>query len=139
MLTHGANPGLVSHFVKQALLDIARDTGLRASSRRATARGWARAGRRALGIKVIHIAERDTQVGPSASAPGEFVNTWSIDGFVGEACSRPSSAGARHENHFPPTAAHEFGCGAAIYLQPPGRRDAGAHLDAARRRRITAS
>src|SRR5580704_5704495 len=27
LITHGANPGLVSHFVKQALLDIARDTG----------------------------------------------------------------------------------------------------------------
>src|ERR1044071_2915395 len=26
VLTHGANPGLVSHFVKQALLDIARDS-----------------------------------------------------------------------------------------------------------------
>src|SRR5438067_2348576 len=25
VLTHGANPGLVSHFVKQALLDVARD------------------------------------------------------------------------------------------------------------------
>ena len=29
VITHGANPGLVSHFVKQALLDIARDTDLR--------------------------------------------------------------------------------------------------------------
>ncbi len=28
VLTHGANPGLVSHFVKQALLNIARDTGV---------------------------------------------------------------------------------------------------------------
>jgi homospermidine synthase len=27
ILTHGANPGLVSHFVKQALLDIAHETG----------------------------------------------------------------------------------------------------------------
>src|SRR3954469_5151325 len=27
VLTHGANPGLVSHLVKQALLDVARDTG----------------------------------------------------------------------------------------------------------------
>ncbi len=27
VLTHGANPGLVSHFVKEALLNIARDTG----------------------------------------------------------------------------------------------------------------
>ena len=28
VLTHGANPGLVSHFVKQALLNIAADTGV---------------------------------------------------------------------------------------------------------------
>jgi homospermidine synthase len=27
VITHGANPGLVSHFVKQALLDIASATG----------------------------------------------------------------------------------------------------------------
>ena len=27
MVTHGANPGLVSHLVKQALLNIASDTG----------------------------------------------------------------------------------------------------------------
>ena len=31
VLTHGANPGLVSHFVKQALVDLARDAGLGAS------------------------------------------------------------------------------------------------------------
>ena len=29
VLTHGANPGLVSHFVKQALVDLARNAGLR--------------------------------------------------------------------------------------------------------------
>ena len=28
MVTHGANPGLVSHFVKQAMLNIAKDTGV---------------------------------------------------------------------------------------------------------------
>src|ERR1700753_1975281 len=28
VLTHGANPGLVSHFVKQALLNLANDTGV---------------------------------------------------------------------------------------------------------------
>ena len=32
VLTHGANPGLVSHFVKQALLNIARDTGVAAGT-----------------------------------------------------------------------------------------------------------
>ena len=30
VITHGANPGLVSHFVKQALLNLASDTGLSA-------------------------------------------------------------------------------------------------------------
>ena len=61
VMTHGANPGLVSHFVKQALLDIARDTGRRGEA--AAARGTAgRSWRRRSGIKVIHIAERDTQV-----------------------------------------------------------------------------
>ena len=32
VLTHGANPGLVSHFVKQALLNIARDTEVTAGN-----------------------------------------------------------------------------------------------------------
>src|ERR1700730_11395170 len=32
VLTHGANPGLVSHFVKQALLNIAKDTGVDAGT-----------------------------------------------------------------------------------------------------------
>ena len=29
VIAHGANPGLVSHFVKKALVNLARDTGLR--------------------------------------------------------------------------------------------------------------
>src|SRR6516164_6519100 len=32
VLTHGANPGMVSHFVKQALLNIARDTDVAAGN-----------------------------------------------------------------------------------------------------------
>lgn len=31
VLTHGANPGLVSHFVKQALLNMAKDNNLQIS------------------------------------------------------------------------------------------------------------
>lgn len=77
--THGANPGLVSHFVKQALLDIAKDTG-HDTTVPATRQGWATLARD-LGVKVIHIAERDTQVAAGRpKARGEFVNTWSIDG-----------------------------------------------------------
>src|SRR5712671_17154 len=90
VLTHGANPGLVSHFVKQALIDLARDVGLGGEA--PASRGdWARLAER-LGVKVIHIAERDTQVSLNPKEPGEFVNTWSIDGFVSEG-SQPAELG----------------------------------------------
>src|SRR5471030_1054695 len=59
VLTHGANPGMVSHFMKQALLNIAGDTGLETEMPTDRA-GWARLAQ-TLGIKVIHIAERDSQ------------------------------------------------------------------------------
>jgi homospermidine synthase len=119
VLTHGANPGLVSHFVKQALIDLASDSGVQRGAP-ADREGWARLAQR-LGIKVIHIAERDTQVSSIPKDPGEFVNTWSIDGFVSEG-SQPAELGwGTHERHFPPDGRrHDFGSGAAIYLLRPG-------------------
>ncbi len=119
VLTHGANPGLVSHFVKQALLAIAGDTGIDAGNPASRA-DWGDLARR-LGVKVIHIAERDTQVSGIPKQPGEFVNTWSIDGFVSEG-SQPSEMGwGTHERNFPRDGKrHESGCLAAIYLLQPG-------------------
>jgi homospermidine synthase len=119
VLTHGANPGLVSHFVKQALLNIARDTGLDVAKPAGRAPWGALAHQ--LGVRVIHIAERDTQVSNVPKAVGEFVNTWSIEGFVSEG-SQPAELGwGSHERHFPADGGrHEFGGGAAIYLNRPG-------------------
>ena len=119
VLTHGANPGLVSHFVKEALLAIAKDTGRKTAVPR-DRKGWA-ALARDLGVKVIHIAERDTQVANRPKDPGEFVNTWSVDGFVSEG-SQPAELGwGTHERHFPADGRrHDFGCDAAIYLLRPG-------------------
>jgi homospermidine synthase len=119
VLTHGANPGLVSHFVKQALLNIARDTEAPAGNPASRAE-WGELARR-LGVKVIHIAERDTQVSSVPKQLGEFVNTWSIDGFVSEG-SQPSEMGwGTHERNFPRDGKrHDFGCMAAIYLTQPG-------------------
>ena len=119
VLTHGANPGLVSHFVKQALIDLARDAGIGRVTP-ASRIDWACLNER-LGVKVIHIAERDTQVSPIPKEPGEFVNTWSIDGFVSEG-SQPAELGwGTHERHFPSDGfRHDFGSGAAIYLLRPG-------------------
>jgi homospermidine synthase len=119
VIAHGANPGLVSHFVKRAMLNIARDTGVKRAVP-ASREDWARLAHD-LGIKVIHIAERDTQVSPKPKAVGEFVNTWSIDGFVSEG-SQPAEMGwGSHEKRLPGDGArHEFGCGSAIYLNQPG-------------------
>jgi len=119
VITHGANPGLVSHFVKQALLNIAADT--RVESAVPTERdGWASLAAR-LGIKVIHIAERDTQVADIPKRVGEFVNTWSIDGFISEG-SQPAELGwGTHERHFPLDGARQrHGSASAIYLHRPG-------------------
>ena len=57
----------------------------------------------------------------SAKRPGEFVNTWSIDGFVSEGCQPAELGWGTHERHFPKGGMrHANGCGAAIYLNQPG-------------------
>ncbi len=119
LLTHGANPGLVSHFVKQALLDIAAAVGVDAA-RPAGREGWARLAQR-LGLKVVHVAERDSQVARIPKRVNEFVNTWSVDGFVSEG-SQPAELGwGSHERHFPKDGGrHDTGSGCAIYLNRPG-------------------
>jgi homospermidine synthase len=119
VLTHGANPGLVSHFVKQALLDIAADNGVEHGDP-ATRDDWAKLAQ-TLGVKVIHIAERDTQVGSRPRDQDEFVNTWSVDGFVGEGCQPAELGWGSHEKNWPRDARkHDFGRGSAIYLMQPG-------------------
>jgi len=119
VITHGANPGLVSHFVKQALVDLARETDPAAQIPAGRA-GWGQLAER-LGVKVIHIAERDDQVASLPKSPGEFVNTWSIDGFFSEGCQPAELGWGTHERHFPADGRrHDFGSGAAIYLLRPG-------------------
>jgi homospermidine synthase len=119
VLTHGANPGLVSHFVKQALLNIAKDTGLKTDMPSSRA-GWAKLAQ-TLGIKVIHVAERDTQVANVPKMANEFVNTWSVDGFVSEGAQPAELGWGTHEKHFPADGGrHKDGSGCAIYLNRPG-------------------
>ena len=119
VLTHGANPGLVSHFVKQALLNLARDTGV-VTPVPVDRQGWAALAQQ-LEVKVIHIAERDTQTASYAKQPGEFVNTWSIDGFAGEGCQPAELGWGSHEKTLPADGRrHDFGSDAAIYLMRPG-------------------
>jgi len=119
IITHGANPGMISHLVKEALLNIARDCGRPADAPKDRA-GWAHLARE-LNIRTIHVAERDSQVAEPRKAPGEFVNTWSVEGFVGEGCQPAELGWGSHEKHFPADGRrHGTGCKAAIYLTRPG-------------------
>lgn len=115
----GANPGMVSWFVKQALMDIARDTNVKVAQPQ-TREGWAKLMKR-LGIKGIHIAERDTQRGKKPKPFGTFVNTWSVEGFISEGLQPAELGWGTHEKKLPPLGRrHKSGCGAAIYIERPG-------------------
>ncbi len=115
----GANPGMVSWFVKQALINLARDTKLKVTEP-STREGWAKLMKR-LGVKGLHIAERDTQRAHSPKPAGCFVNTWSVDGFVSEGLQPAELGWGSHEKKLPPDGRrHKVGSGAAIYLLRPG-------------------
>lgn len=119
VLTQGANPGLTSALTKQALLNIAADTHVQCD-KPTCYEEWAELAKR-LDIKVIHIAERDTQISGQRKDRDEFVNTWSVEGFVDEGLQPAELGWGSHEKHWPEDAArHGFGSDAAIYLNRPG-------------------
>ncbi len=115
----GANPGMVSWFVKQALVNIASDMGLK--FKEPTSRTeWAALMKKA-GVKGIHIAERDTQRAKTPKPPGVFVNTWSVEGFLSEGLQPAELGWGTHEKWMPSNGhKHKKGCKAAIYLNQPG-------------------
>ncbi|GGF17121.1 homospermidine synthase [Aliidongia dinghuensis] len=120
IVTHGANPGMVNHFVKEALLTIAERTGTQPASSPKTRAEWA-ALAQGTGTKVIHIAERDTQRSSIAKHPDEFVNTWSVLGYWGEAYYPAELGWGSHEKMLPPKAQHfTHGPGNCIYMLQPG-------------------
>ncbi len=117
--TCGANPGMVSWFVKQALLNIAHDTGADINEPKSH-EGWAQLAQK-LGVKGIHIAERDTQRSKKLKPMNVFANTWSVEGFVSEGMQPAELGWGTHENWMPDNGrTHAHGCGASIYLLQAG-------------------
>ncbi len=115
----GANPGMVSWFVKQALVNIAKDLGA-LDSEPQTRADWGALAQK-LGVKGIHIAERDTQRAREPKPRNVFVNTWSVEGFVSEGLQPAELGWGTHEKTLPDIGrTHSTGCGAAIYLLSPG-------------------
>ena len=118
VVDHGANPGLVSHFVKRALLDLDRE--IRNGEARPKRREeWASLARD-LNVTCIQISERDTQASDRPKRHGEFINTWSIDGFVDELMQPSEFSFGTDERQIPRRAReHRSGSG-TLYLARPG-------------------
>ena len=94
----GANPGLISHFMKRGLLDLAQAKKVNIKS--ANRNDYASIAR-ALGVKVVLDTERDTQIAVRPKEVGEFVGTWSVLGLVEEATSPAELGWGTHETKLP--------------------------------------
>jgi homospermidine synthase len=110
VIDHGANPGLISHFVKQALVDISEQLikDQRVSNKEAEylrdlgkANNFAELSM-ALNVKVIHCSERDTQITNHPKKVDEFVGTWSIEGLREEGTAPAELGWGTHERTLPP-------------------------------------
>jgi homospermidine synthase len=129
VLEHGANPGLISHFTKHALLDIAK---VCLEERCFTGEAAERIAQHAkshafnhlaheLGVKVIHCSERDTQISNRPKEVDEFVNTWSVEGFREEGTTTAEMGWGTHEKELPPYAyRHADGPGSQLCLARMG-------------------
>ncbi|MBI3312838.1 MAG: homospermidine synthase [Candidatus Omnitrophica bacterium] len=111
VVDHGANPGLVSHFTKHALIQIAekilkekpKDSRRKALEKALADKNFAKLSQ-ATGVKTIHISERDTQITDKPKRVNEFVNTWSIEGFFEEGVAPAELGWGTHEKYIPKNA-----------------------------------
>ena len=117
----GANPGMVSWFVKKALVDLAAEMKLDFTEPSVEDReGWAKLMQR-VGVKGIHIAERDTQRTKKAKPMDVFWNTWSVEGFISEGLQPAELGWGTHETWKPANLKeHDHGCKAGVFLEQPG-------------------
>lgn len=115
----GANPGMVSWLLKEALLRLAADCG-RTVTTPSSREGWARL-MRDLGVKGLHVSERDTQITARPRPSGVFFNTWSVEGFLAETYQPAELGWGTHERKLPPLAHRfDYGPGYAIWIDRPG-------------------
>ena len=114
-VTHGANPGYVTHLTKRALLKLATKRGKKVETP-TSKEEWAQL-MKSLDVKVIHIAERDQQVIDEPKTKQEFTNTWSCEGFWAEGRAPAEMGWGTHEDKHPENGKSQ---GSAAYLNQPG-------------------
>ena len=119
IVEHGANPGWVSHETKYALTKLSTELLaqglLTGDSKRALESALADGAyariAEAAGVKAIQIAERDTQLTDQPKQVGEFVNTWSGEGFYEEGIAPAELGWGTHERTLPVRAIEHTGDG----------------------------
>jgi homospermidine synthase len=92
----GMNPGIVSLFALRGLEDMAWAVGAVAAAEAVRAGQYAKAAEM-LGVRVIHITERDTQTLRRPKPRGKFYNTWSSIGLAAEALDPVQMGRGTHE------------------------------------------
>ena len=127
IVEHGANPGLVSHLTKKALVDIAtqalKDGRAAKDVEDALVNENFAILSQKLNVKVIHIAERDTQISDKPKLVNEFVNTWSVEGFYEEGIAPAELGWGTHEKTLPQNAyEHPSGPKNQICIAQPGAK-----------------
>ena len=109
ILDHGANPGLISHFTRKGLIDIAEKAvkdrttpknSVKALEKYLSEKDFARLAME-LGVKAIHCSERDTQIANKPKEVDEFVGTWSVEGLREEGVSPAEMGWGTHEKELP--------------------------------------
>ncbi|MFZ9359955.1 MAG: saccharopine dehydrogenase C-terminal domain-containing protein [Candidatus Nanopelagicales bacterium] len=128
VVEHGANPGLVSHFTKAALVEIANKLIAENKSNEKITKALHEEKYNELayllGVKVIHIAERDTQITDKPKKVDEFVNTWSVEGFYEEGIAPAEIGWGTHEKELPKNASmhNDDGPSNQIAIAQPGAK-----------------
>lgn len=109
VVDHGANPGMISHFTKKGIRDIAekmlRDKSVSKDVKKLIkellSEGKFPELAMNLDIKTIHISERDTQISNQPKRVNEFVGTWSIEGLREEGTAPSEIGWGTHEKALP--------------------------------------
>jgi homospermidine synthase len=112
ILTHGMNPGLISHFAFMAIKNISADI-LKEADNKHILNEQIKSLRKAyneknfpvmcyiLNVETIHCSEKDTQEPKIPKSKGEFVNTWGPYSFYSEGVDPVQLGWGTHEKEIP--------------------------------------
>ena len=127
VVTHGMNPGLISHFgllgldiVTRKVLEEAKHAKCTSSTIKLLAKSF-KAKQFAqvaaiLGLESMNCTENDTQVPNRPRKAGEFMNTWSPYSFYSEGVDPVQLGWGTHEQHMPMGAVISYGEPNEIYI-----------------------